>query len=132
MATMRTQRIGTLVLVSLACLTLVVLGASVLLKLGAGELYALTDLARGRTPDQTRTVVSMWLGAQMSADIAPTDYPSLRTRADQLDQRAEWLREELAVVCLLGLVIGLLTGAPATLREPTSAADANTTSSGSA
>ncbi len=120
-----------------AFMVLVVAGAvtaSFAMNTAADDLRLQVDFASGAPLDHPRSPPGPWLSAPLSAEVPRSDLTGLRARADQLDHRAERVREAAGVAALLGLVLMLLTGPPETgTREAPEASSplANTRSNGS-
>src|SRR4051794_16672973 len=63
------ERAGARVLVALTLVTLLMVGASALMRVAADDLYSSVATARGIKDAAPRTVYGRWLAAQLSADI---------------------------------------------------------------
>ena len=116
---------------------LVIAGAvtvSFAMNTAADDLRQEVNSASGAPLDHPRGPPGTWLSAPLSADVARSDLTGLRARADELDHRADRIREAAGVAALLGLVLMLLTARPeagsSDAREATSPL-ASTRSNGS-
>jgi hypothetical protein len=78
----------------------------------ADDLYLQVTVASSAPLDHPRTAYGMWLSAQFASDMQPGDYAALRLRADQLDHRADRIREMAGVGALGGLLLLVVTMAP--------------------
>ena len=94
---------------------LVVAGAvtvSFAMNTAADDLRQEVNVASGAALDHPRSAPGIWLSAPLSADVPRSDLTGLRARADELDHRADRIREAAGVAALLGLVVMLLTARP--------------------
>jgi hypothetical protein len=105
------ERTGVRVLVALTVVTLLMVGASALMRVAAQDLYSAVNAARG-SGDITRTAYGQWLSAQLSADLPPGDLDAQQGRADELSYRSDRMRELAAVPAVLGLLVAVLTDSP--------------------
>jgi Arc/MetJ family transcription regulator len=100
----------------------------------ADDLRQEVSMVSGAPLDHERTAVGTLLSDRLSADIARSDLAGLRARADELDHRADRIREAAGVAALLGLVVMLVTARPETRSgeaRDASSPLANTSSNGS-
>jgi hypothetical protein len=79
---------------------------------GAEDLHAQTEVLRGARPEGSRIAIGAWLSARMAADIDPANIEALGSRADELDHRADRIRELAAAASVAGLVLALGTARP--------------------
>jgi hypothetical protein len=87
-------------------------GASLLMNSAADDLRAQINIAANQAPDSPRTPWGMWLAGHVAADLSLTNVDALRTRADELDHRADRIRELAGAVSLAGLILMVATGTP--------------------
>jgi hypothetical protein len=128
------ERTGTLLFALIA----LAIGASVAVSFGmnsaADDLHAQAVLARGGQPDTSRNAISAWVSSRIAADLVAPDAVQLDQRAQDVDHRADRIRELAAAVSVAGLVLALGTAKPEKARlasvESASSALANTRSNG--
>jgi hypothetical protein len=78
----------------------------------AEDLHGQALIARGFLPETPRTPVSMWLSARIAPDLASNDASGLDQRAQDIDHRADRIRELAGATSVAGLVLGLATARP--------------------
>lgn len=129
------RRVGTWLMVLIVVAVALAFGYALALNTAATDIRQTVQVARGNIAESPPSPVGAWLAAQFSSDLVSTATDALAARADSLDHRAERIREVAAMGAFTGLLLGLLTGRPATaatLRAPLeSSGAAKTTSSGS-
>ena len=106
------ERIGTWVFVVVVVGIGLAVAASLLMNAAADDVRVRIDLASNQSPDGPRTPWGMWLAGRVTTDLAPTDTQALRIRADDLDHRADRIRELAGAVSLAGLILILATARP--------------------
>jgi hypothetical protein len=111
------ERTGAGVVVALTLVTLLMVGASALMRIASDDIYSSVATARGITDAAPRTDYGRWLAAQLSADVPQGNLDAQHTRADELAFRSDRVRELGAVPAVVGLVIALLTDSPETAAE---------------
>ena len=111
------ERAGAGIVVALTLVTLLMVGASAMMRVAADDLYSSVATARGITDAAPRSAYGRWLSAQLSADVSPADLEAQHTRADELSFRSDRLRELAAVPAVLGLLVALLTDSPGAAVE---------------
>jgi len=133
LSALKLERIGTFVF----ALIVISVGASVALSFGmnsaADDLRAQASLDVGQTPDVPRTFLSARLSQVLAADAADASDSVKRARADELDHRADRIRELAGPASLAGLILMLATANPErrkTRSQSATSAVANTTSNG--
>jgi hypothetical protein len=90
----------------------------------ADDLRLQVRAASGQPPDHPHTWQGAWFAARATADLRSDDYAAFWIRADDLDHRADRIRELAGVGSLAGLVLLLVTIGPS--REPDQAREAST------
>ena len=75
----------------------------------ADDLRQQVKVASGLPLEHPRTPPSMWLSGPMIADLEPSDFSGMFTRAETLDHRADRIREIAGAGSLVGLVVILLS-----------------------
>jgi hypothetical protein len=85
------------------------LAVSAGLSLAADDLRVETQAAAGQPTDGSGSFVGSGLAAQLAADVPAADFQARFDRANALGHRADRIRELMAVACVLGLMIMLLT-----------------------
>ena len=98
---------GLLIVVVLAVALAVAL--SFAMNSAADDLRQQVKVASGLPLEHPRTPPSMWLSGPTIADLEPTDFQGMFTRAETLDHRADRIREIAGAGSLVGLVIILLS-----------------------
>jgi hypothetical protein len=78
----------------------------------ADELRAEINIASSQPPDNPRTPWGVWLGARMAADLPSDDYSRAFARAEDLDHRADRIRDLGSAASVVGLVLMLATARP--------------------
>ena len=78
----------------------------------AGDLHGQSLQARGLPPETPRTALSMWLAARIAPDVASNDAVSLEQRSQDVDHRADRMRELAGAASVAGLVLCLATAKP--------------------
>jgi hypothetical protein len=89
------------------------IGGAVLLSFGmnvaAEDLHAQASIARGLVPDSPRTPISRTLSASIVPVIPSTDAQTLDSVSQDLDHRADRIRELAAAASVVGLLLALAT-----------------------
>ena len=117
------ERTGARVVVALTLLTLLMVGASALMRIASDDIYSSVATARGIQDAAPRTAYGRWLAAQLSVDVPRGDLDAQHTRADQLAVLSDRVRELAAVPAVVGLLVALLTDSPETAVERRRGAD---------
>ena len=127
------DRIGTTVVVFLTALSVVMLTAVWVMNAVVLDLREQAALANSETTPAPRTPLGAWLSVPFSSDLAPDDPRALEARATELDHKSDRLTEAVAVVALVGMLVGLIAARPSgpddLARDATSPL-ASTTSNG--
>jgi hypothetical protein len=76
----------------------------------AEDLRLQVRVASAQQLDRPRTVWGSWLSARVAADVDRSDVAALNTRIDELDRRADRIRE-LSSAASLGVLVLLLVSA---------------------
>ncbi len=111
------ERTGARVVVALTLVTLLMVGASALMRIASDDIYSSVATARGIQDAAPRSVYGRWLAAQLSLDVPQGDLDAQHTRADELAVRSDRVRELAAVPAVIGLLVALLTDSPETAAE---------------
>jgi hypothetical protein len=101
-------------LVALAIAAVVVF--SLAMDEAADDLRLQVRDASGLPLETPRTFHGSWLSAHIAADIQPTNYAAMFSRADELDHRADRIREIAGAASLAGLVLVVATASPDATR----------------
>jgi hypothetical protein len=99
----------------------------------ADDLRLQVRLATNESLDHPRTGHGAWFAVRTIADLQSDDYSALWARADELDHRADRIRELAGVGSLAGLVLLLVTVGPSkegSLAREDSTPVASTSSNG--
>jgi hypothetical protein len=86
---------------------------------GADDVRQQVRIALAQPLEHPRTPWGPWLSERMTADVP--DLQTLARRADELDHRADRIRELSAAASLGALVLMLVTANPPTRRNPAQA-----------
>jgi TRAP-type C4-dicarboxylate transport system substrate-binding protein len=97
------------------------------MNVAAEELRQEVKVASNEARDTPETAPVVWLAARVSDDLPAGDYAVRLTRADQLDHRADRIRELAGAASVAGLVLTL-----ATSKAETRAAQSRSATSGAA
>ena len=90
------------------------IGFSFAMNAAADDLRGQARIASSLPPEQSRTPWGTWLAARIAADVTPSEFAATLERADQLDHRADRIRELAGAAALGGLVLMLVTARPET------------------
>lgn len=130
------ERAGKFALAACTLVTMLMIGASITFEVAADDLFKAYDALRQPTAAQVRTAQGRWLSAQLANGIDFGDATAVEARATVLAYQSDRVRELAAAPAVVGLLVALLTDAPASPnsrpRSATSQPVANTTSNGSA
>ena len=108
----RTGAIGTWLFAVVVLGVAAVVVLSFAMNMAADDLRLQVTATSGQPLDHPRTWPGEWVSNPMSADLGPSDSAGRLARADELDHRADRIREAAGVAALLGLVLMLLTERP--------------------
>jgi hypothetical protein len=86
--------------------------ASLLMNSAADDLRAQMNIASHQAPDSPRTPWGVWLASRLETDVASIDTQTLKVRADDLDHRADRIRELAGAASLAGLILMVATATP--------------------
>src|SRR5215831_17597932 len=78
----------------------------------ADDLRAQAQIASSLPPEQPRTLWGTWLADRIAAGLGPFDHTAMLVHADELDHRADRIRELAGAASLGGLVLMLVTARP--------------------
>jgi len=106
------EHAGTWLTVILVLVIGLAVGASLLMNAAADDARARMNIASNQASGTERTPWGIWLGDRTTADLAPTDIQALKARADDLDHRADRIRELAGAASLAGLILIVATARP--------------------
>jgi hypothetical protein len=119
------ERIGTWVFLVVVVAVGLAVALSFAMNAAADDLRAQVSIASGAAPALPRTAWGTWLSASMAGDLPPGDSKAQFARADDLDHRADRIRELAAAGALAGLLLMLVTARVETREsQPRSATSA--------
>ena len=127
------RQIGTWLLLVLVLVIALGVALSFAMNSAADDLRQQVRAASGQPLEHARRPPAIWLSELAVADLASSDANSMFARAEELDHRADRIREMAAATSLVGLVLMLLTAAPDAASEgarETSSPVASTRSNG--
>lgn len=78
----------------------------------ADDLRQQANQQAGASLDHPRRAPGVWLSAAFAGDLGRANLAALEKRADDLDHRADRIREAAALAALVGLVVMLVTVRP--------------------
>jgi hypothetical protein len=126
--------VGTWLFALVALAIAAILLLSFALNIAAEDLHARAWIVRGLQPDSPRTPISETLSAAMAVDLtSESDAQVLDVRSQDLDHRADRIRELAVAASVAGLVLALATARPEDRTRTTQSAStalANTRSNG--
>jgi hypothetical protein len=128
------ERVGTWIFLAIVIAIGLAVGVSFVMNSAADDLRARASIATNQAPDSPRTPWGVWLASRVAGDVVSANSESLKARADELDHRADRIRELAGAASLAGLILMVATATPeARLASSQSATSpvANTRSNGS-
>ena len=129
------DRLGTIALVAITLLTLATVAVAGAFRATADDLYAQVAQAQASPSEHARTTYGAWLSSHLASDLPSADLVAVQARAEQFANRSDRLREFTGVQGLIGLLVAIVSGRPATARDARREASqpaANTASNGTA
>lgn len=103
---------GTLLLLVVVVGVALAVGLSFAMNAASDDLRQEVRLASSLPVEHPRSVWAGWISAGMTRDLAPADYTARFLRAEDLDHRADRIRELAGAGSLAGVLLMLVTATP--------------------